>query len=217
MTYFEWINCEHHHNMLPFAKLDTYQNNTSKETPLALDFAGTYHHYRPHLILYLIHKRSLSLPEAEDIVQQAALKLAEKWDNLNLKQESVWLYLSRTVVSVHLNQIRDRNTQKRKCISVPFDQLPNEDGSVNLSPSHTVENQEPGPEKQLANQELKKAIYHAIQELPEKPKQVFILREIQGETFENIAKVLKITVSTARGHLHQAKKRLQQVLKPLND
>lgn len=56
-------------------------------------------------------------------------------------------------------------------------------------------------------------LVYFINQLPETTKLVFNLYTIEGYTHEEIADFLKITNSTSRWHLTEAKKRLREMLK----
>jgi len=68
------------------------------------------------------------------------------------------------------------------------------------------------------NLELKEVVSVAIESLPKKHKSVVVLREIEGLSYQEIAKVLKCSVGTVMSRLFYARKRLitllQKYIKP---
>ena len=51
-----------------------------------------------------------------------------------------------------------------------------------------------------------------LSELTPKQRSAFVLRDLQGFSFEEVAEILDCSGITARVHLHQARKRLRQRL-----
>lgn len=71
------------------------------------------------------------------------------------------------------------------------------------------------PELSLVQNERRKAIIEAINNLKPKLKEVIMLCEIEGLTYETISKKLKIPVGTVKSRLYNAKKELAESLKDL--
>lgn len=63
--------------------------------------------------------------------------------------------------------------------------------------------------------ETTQAAVAAIEELPDEYKKVFILKEYEDMSYEEIAEVLNIPIGTVRSRLNRARKELRKNLKPL--
>jgi RNA polymerase sigma-70 factor, ECF subfamily len=61
------------------------------------------------------------------------------------------------------------------------------------------------PIDQVMNDELKNHLDQAIQQLPMESRLVFILRDVEGRSAEETAKILKITVPAVKSRLHRAR------------
>lgn len=70
------------------------------------------------------------------------------------------------------------------------------------------------PGKQLAQKELNRVIMNGIQTLPEQHRAVILLREMEGLSYEEIARTLNIRKGTVMSRLHYARQRLQEILTP---
>lgn len=68
-------------------------------------------------------------------------------------------------------------------------------------------------DKEVQNLELKKVIEEATQQLPEKYRMVFSLRELTGLSVAETAKSLKISKTNVKVRLNRAKKKLQTEIK----
>ncbi|SEJ30506.1 RNA polymerase sigma-70 factor, ECF subfamily [Cyclobacterium xiamenense] len=71
--------------------------------------------------------------------------------------------------------------------------------------------QEEPAEYQAASQSVKR-VFCFLDDLPQKQREVFELREVEGLTYEEIAGYLEISVEQVKVNLHRARKRLKEFL-----
>ena len=64
------------------------------------------------------------------------------------------------------------------------------------------------PETLFREKEFEKKIMDAVKTLPEKLRAVFVLNNLEGLTYEQIAKTLDIKIGTVRSRLHAARKKI---------
>ena len=64
------------------------------------------------------------------------------------------------------------------------------------------------------NNEMFSLIVKALQLLDEKYREAFILREIEGNSYEEIAKICDTTVTNAKSRVFRAHKQIIEILKP---
>ncbi len=64
----------------------------------------------------------------------------------------------------------------------------------------------------MAARELGAAIDEAVRALPPKHRNVFVLREYEGLSYQEIADVMQCNVGTVMSRLHHARKKLQSKL-----
>jgi RNA polymerase sigma-70 factor (ECF subfamily) len=74
--------------------------------------------------------------------------------------------------------------------------------------------QAPSPEAEAAREQLRVILEHAIAELPENFRTVFVLHEIEGVSVEDAAQALEIPTGTVKTRLMRARRKLQQALAP---
>ena len=70
-----------------------------------------------------------------------------------------------------------------------------------------------GPREDLKDKETGEIIREAIDELPDEQKEVIVLREINGLSYNEIVKICKCSEGTVMSRLHYARKKLQEKLK----
>jgi RNA polymerase sigma factor (sigma-70 family) len=68
------------------------------------------------------------------------------------------------------------------------------------------------PDAALERSELETALARAIAELPEERRIVVVLRDLEGLSYEEIAKVLELELGTVRSRLHRARADLRDKL-----
>ncbi len=86
--------------------------------------------------------------------------------------------------------------------------LPTGSEGEDLLPGRT-----PGPAKRVSRSELGRHIEEAIAALPPKYREIVILRETQGLSYEEIARTLEISKGTVESRLFRARERLREKLK----
>jgi len=69
-----------------------------------------------------------------------------------------------------------------------------------------------GPDAALEQSELETALHRAIAELPEERRIVIVLRDLEGLSYEEIARALDLELGTVRSRLHRARMDLKGLL-----
>ncbi len=151
-------------------------------------FFDEHHSFLYHFLL----KKGLSEQQAEDLVQQAFVMIWEKRKEID-EQKSLRAYLFRIAYTRMLNLFRDHSK---------FDD--------NAEPAATES--EIQADANLENQELAQALTNAINQMPEKRKEVFRLCFIQEFTYKSAAEVLGVSVKTIENHMGLALKDLRNKL-----
>lgn len=70
----------------------------------------------------------------------------------------------------------------------------------------------PGPRRALETKELAEAIAAAVAVLPAKHRLAFILREYEGLSYHEMARVMRCNLGTVMSRLHHARRKLQRNL-----
>jgi RNA polymerase sigma-70 factor (ECF subfamily) len=105
------------------------------------------------------------------------------------------------LMRITANQCKD-HLKKRRLDTVSFDE------TIGLETrDHALE---PGRQSEAA--EVSAAIDAAVAELSDKHRDVFVLREYEGLSYEEIAQVMECNIGTVMSRLHHARKKLQNSL-----
>ena len=73
----------------------------------------------------------------------------------------------------------------------------------------------PRPDRELAGQQLERAIQDAIRGLPADFRELVVLRDIQGMSYEEIRSVTGLAAGTVKSRLHRARVALKKTLAPM--
>jgi len=69
------------------------------------------------------------------------------------------------------------------------------------------------PERDLSDKQKQVSITTAIEALPDKYKQVIIMRHQEDQSYEDIAKALRVPVGTVKARIFRARELLKKKLK----
>ena len=118
---------------------------------------------------------TLDRAEAEDVVQDTMIRVWNKRDEWQ-QFESVEAYCLIVAKNLAIDRSQKKDAQ-----------------NVELTPEMAEEADTSGPYDRLVNNERMKIIHRLIDELPEKQRLIMQLRDIEGESYKDIAKVLQLT------------------------
>jgi RNA polymerase sigma-70 factor (ECF subfamily) len=145
--------------------------------------------------------------EAEDVVQEALTKV---WRNLARYEArsafSTWLH--RIVVNTALDHLRAR----RGGVVLSGPQRHRSEDAAELEAARAERVERTTPEDRLAEAELGQAVRSAMDGLSAAHRQVLAWRELEGESYQDIARLARCPVGTVMSRLHHARQRLAETL-----
>ena len=150
--------------------------------------------------VYAIALRMTGNPEdASDMTQEAFIKAYNSLQSFRGDSKfSVWLY--RIASNVCLDFLRSRNRKPTVSLSVEDDE--GEETQLDVA------DESQSPELLLERSLTRDAVQRGLQALAPDYRQILLLREIQGLSYEEIADVLQIEVGTVKSRIFRARKRL---------
>lgn len=153
-----------------------------------------------------IRNRVKNDEDAEDILQDVWCQFVSVFDTEPIEQISSWLY------RVSRNKIIDKN---RKQTPLLLDDFAYEDEEGELIYKDELLTDNVNPEIILERAFLKKMFLKALDELPEKQKQVFVWNEMHDITLREIADVTGEKLKTIISRKQYAVKYLRQRLEKI--
>jgi len=149
---------------------------------------------------------TLDTEESQDIMQEVFLQVYRTIGDFR-GDASLATWLHRITVNRSLNWKR-RWARRFKWLHVSTD-------STDGLPAAEPESDLPSPEIRVANAQTRQQIDKALKMLPEQARTIFVLRELEGLAYEEIADAIGIKLGTVRSRLFHARKRLKEILQPL--
>ena len=140
-----------------------------------------------------------------DLTQEALLRVAKNIHNLkNPKLFKSWL--NQIVTNLFYDELR-KNQRKAETVSL-------DDDTEESSPiKFQLLDKKCKPHEKCISSELEKIIKNAILGLPEQFRIAIILRELQGLSYEEIAKATHSSIGTVKSRIARARGKLQEDLK----
>jgi len=137
--------------------------------------------------------------DAADIVQRAFINAFRKIQEFKGDSSfSTWIY------RIAFNQaISFRRENKRNAVSI----YSKDDDKV-AEPAV-----ESNPTEKLEGEEKQKKVQQALEQLEEGDRQIILLKDLQGHSYDEIAAIMQIPKGTVRSRLHRARLELKSKLK----
>ena len=137
--------------------------------------------------------------DAADMTQEAFIKAYNSLQSFRGDSKfSVWLY--RIVSNVCLDFLRSKNRRPTVALSVEDDD--GEDAQLDVA------DESQSPELLLDRKLTRDSVRRGLDSLPPDYRQILLLREIQGLSYDEIAQALSLEVGTVKSRIFRARKRL---------
>lgn len=150
---------------------------------------------RIHAIAYQVVGNSI---DAQDIAQEVFIRLFRSLRTYKPQFAfTTWLY--RLTLNLSIDYLRKQTRHQNISLE-------------ELSGESDIKDNVPLPEASLEQSELKGTLQQISEGLTINQRKVFVLRELQGFSTDEVAQILKCKVSTVRVHLSKARKHIKDSL-----
>lgn len=144
--------------------------------------------------------------DAQDVAQEVLISIYKKIDTFQGKSAfSSWVYR----ITLNATYMKLRSKKKEQHVSFD-DMLPSFNGSGYQTEKMTDWSE--NTESLLFSNETRDIIQKAVDQLPEKEKVVFILRDVEGLSTEKVSEILDLTIAAVKSRLHRARLFLRKKL-----
>ena len=141
--------------------------------------------------------------EAEDVVQETYVRAFTHLDSFR-GDSSFSTWLARIAINEALGRLRSLRP------TAEWTSLP--PGAIEAQIIQFPLSATPDPEKTMAQREIQNVVEHAIDELPEPFRLVFITRVVEGMNIEETAEILGLKPETVKTRLHRARAMLRETV-----
>ena len=159
-----------------------------------------------HRIQALVSRYIRDQDEVLDVVQDAFLKAYRALPRFRGESQFyTWLY--RIAINTAKNHLVAR-ARRPPAADVDAEEAEFYGGSEALTDVAS-------PEREMAGEQLKQAVFNALEALPEDLRTAVSLREFEGLAYEEIAEIMECPVGTVRSRIFRAREAIDAVVKPL--
>ncbi len=143
---------------------------------------------------------------AEDLLQEIFLKVIERKDRYDPEQKfTTWLY---SIARNHcIDYLRTESYRRHRSLDAPLSNG-SEGGAVVLE---IVKSGQRAQDEEAYDKELKELIDIGVKGLKEEFREVFLLREVEGLSFQEIAEITESPLGTVKSRLRYAFQNLRRV------
>lgn len=154
--------------------------------------------------------------EADDVVQETCIKLHQNLLKFR-KEASFAAWIFRIAHNACMDKLRTRRRKKRifqfLSFSSPSSPVLQVHEEAALMMSQLVD-QNPDPSQQLDLAEQGEVVAQKLAMLPENQRAVVVLHDIEGFSYQEIAKIVGTSLGTVRSRLHYGRTKLKELLQP---
>lgn len=159
--------------------------------------------------LYNFILRSVRRQErADELLQDVFMKVVQRSQDFKGNSKfSTWLYtIARNLCIDHSRKMVFR---RHVSLDAPGRSATSEEGPTLLERTAA---EGAGPDRAMLQADLRTKIVDAVEELPEEQKDVFLMRQVQGLAFKDIADIVGVPENTVKSRMRYALERLQRAL-----
>ncbi|GIX07624.1 MAG: RNA polymerase sigma-H factor [Candidatus Poribacteria bacterium] len=142
--------------------------------------------------------------EAYDITQEVFLRAFKALNGFK-GDSSFYTWLYKIATNACIDHRRRRRVYRRVAL---YEDLNVEAGLDRMPDRERL------PDEQVLDLEIDEQIKQAVRQLPEKQRQVFILRHFEGLSLQEIADILNRELGTVKAHLFHATRKMRRLLAP---
>jgi RNA polymerase sigma-70 factor (ECF subfamily) len=165
--------------------------------------------YRARLLNF-VHRMIGDRERAEDLVQEAFIRVHRHLHRFDTtKKFSTWLY---TIASnLAKNELRNRS---RSPLVLYQSLRPR--GEEDQRPLQ-FEDSSSRPDHMFAGRYLRELVDAAVSTLPPHHREVFVMRELEGRSYEEIAELTRCNLGTVKSRLNRARRAFAERIAPYLD
>lgn len=163
-------------------------------------FAEIVVKYQNRVFSYVFTKCN-NYEEAVDITQDIFVMTFESLKSFRREAKfSTWLY------SIMVNYCKNYQKKMRRYNSVSIDKINENDYEIQLS------DERQNTEETVINEDMLRILKDELYQLPDDHKEILVLRDIDGLSYNEIAEILGISLSNVKVRIHRGREMLKNRL-----
>lgn len=161
-------------------------------------------------LLNFIYRTIGDREKAEDLVQEVFIRVYRHIHRFDrTKKFSTWAY---TIASnLAKNELRNRSRNPLVLFQTMKSNWDDEDRPLQFEDSSAR------PDDMYRKRHLRELVEDTVAKLPEHHRQVFVLRELEGKSYEEIAEITDCNLGTVKSRLNRARTAFASIIEPQID
>ena len=158
-------------------------------------------------LLNFIYRTVGDRERAEDLVQEVFIRVYRHLHRFDRsKKFSTWVY---TIASnLAKNELRNRSRNPLVLFQTVKKNWQDEDRPLEFEDSSTR------PDDMYRKRHLRQVVEESVAKLPEHHRDVFVLRELEGKSYEEIAEITGCNLGTVKSRLNRARNSFAEIVAP---
>jgi RNA polymerase sigma-70 factor (ECF subfamily) len=158
-------------------------------------------------LLNFIYRTIGDRDRAEDLVQEVFIRVYRHLHRFDRsKKFSTWAY---TIASnLAKNELRNRSRNPLVLFQTMQGSADDEDRPLQFEDSTSR------PDDMYRHRHLRELVEDTVAKLPEHHRQVFVLRELEGKSYEEIAEITDCNLGTVKSRLNRARTAFAAIIEP---
>ncbi len=158
-------------------------------------------------LLNFIYRTIGDRERAEDLVQEVFIRVYRHIHRFDkTKKFSTWIY---TIASnLAKNELRNRSRNPLVLFQTLTNTRDEDERPLQFEDSTTR------PDDLFQKRHLQALVEQTVDQLPEHHRQVFVLREIEGKSYEEIAEITDCNLGTVKSRLNRARNAFAAIIEP---
>ncbi len=158
-------------------------------------------------LLNFIYRTIGDRERAEDLVQEVFIRVYRHLHRFDRsKKFSTWVY---TIASnLAKNELRNRSRNPLVLFQTLTKNFQDEDRPLQFEDSSMR------PDDMYRHRHLRELVEDTVSKLPEHHRQVFVLRELEGKSYEEIAEITSCNLGTVKSRLNRARNSFAEIIAP---
>lgn len=159
-------------------------------------------------LLSFVYRTIGDRDRAEDLVQEVFIRVYRHIGRFDRsKKFSTWIY---TIASnLAKNELRNRSRNPLVLFQAIRAKFEDEDRPLQFEDHHTR------PDDLYRKRYLREAVEKSVDKLPLHHREVFVLRELEGKSYEEIAEITGVNLGTVKSRLNRARNAFAEIVEPL--
>ena len=164
---------------------------------------------RYHRRVYnLCYRFAGSSDDAQDLTQEVFIKMYRTLSSYDVERGAFMTWLTTLTRNLLVDHFRKT---KQDRITDSLDAAPSEHEDA-MPLSDQIEDQKPAPDARVQTRETQQTVHEALQKLSPDLREAVILRDLQDQSYQEIAAVLRVPEGTVKSRINRGRAELARLL-----